>query len=328
MIREANSHSVADALSLLRQGELVAFPTETVYGLGADASNEAAVAKIFAAKGRPSDHPLIVHLAHQDALDEWASDIPKDALKLAEAFWPGPLTLILKRSSRVPDLVTGSQNTVGLRIPSHPVALALLDAFAGGVAAPSANRFGRISPTTAQHVEAELADHVKLILDGGACQVGLESTIVDLSTGQAKVLRPGGVSLQALSNVLGFEPEVLKKSKVKASGTLDSHYAPTKPTYLVKQIPSLDHIGVLSREAEPDGFSGLWLQADQSAEAYAQQLYSRLRILDASQVDSIYIEDIPTTKDWLAVQDRLERASFASNENESPEGKPSKETNK
>ncbi|MEK7737911.1 MAG: L-threonylcarbamoyladenylate synthase, partial [Pseudomonadota bacterium] len=198
---------IAHAVTLLRAGELVAFPTETVYGLGADAANPAAVAKIFAAKGRPADHPLIVHLPSAEALDAWAREVPESARKLAAAFWPGPLTLILKRQPQVPDAVTGGQDTVGLRVPDHPLALALLKAFDGGrfrgIAAPSANRYGRISPTSAAHVRAELGAAVPLVLDGGDCQVGIESTIVDLSRGTPRLLRPGAIGAADIAHVLG-----------------------------------------------------------------------------------------------------------------------------
>ena len=199
----------ARAVELLRAGELVAFPTETVYGLGADASSPAAVAKIFAAKGRPADHPLIVHLAGHDAVDHWAEEVPAVAWELMETFWPGPLTLILKKQAWVPSTVTGGQDTVGLRVPGHPVALELLRRFAAvagehaGIAAPSANRFGRISPTTAAHVQEELGDRVSLILDGGPCAVGIESTIVDCSRGEPVVLRPGHISPAHLEGCSG-----------------------------------------------------------------------------------------------------------------------------
>ena len=193
---------LAEAVELLRAGELVAFPTETVYGLGADAGNPEALAKIFAAKGRPADHPLIVHVPDVAHLDQWAREIPDAAHLLAQAFWPGPLTLILKRQPTVPDLVTGGQDTVGLRIPHHPLALQLLKAFDGGIAAPSANRFGHISPTTAQHVREELGAAVALVLDGGPCSVGIESTIVDLSRGDPVILRPGMISAAQIDQAL------------------------------------------------------------------------------------------------------------------------------
>lgn len=206
-----------DAVRILRAGGLVAFPTETVYGLGAHAANPAAVRRIFAAKGRPADHPLIVHLAHEEQVSRWAREFPPQARRLAQAFWPGPLTLILKRAAHVIDEVTGGQDTVGLRIPSHPMARALLTAFGDGVAAPSANRFGRISPTTAAHVQEELQGKVDMILDGGPCPVGIESTIVDLSSGKAVLLRPGHVSRAQLEGELGETVQARHTDSPRAS---------------------------------------------------------------------------------------------------------------
>jgi L-threonylcarbamoyladenylate synthase len=226
---------VSRAADLLRAGELVAFPTETVYGLGADASNPQAVARIFAAKGRPADHPLIVHLPDTSHLHRWAVDIPEAAHKLAAAFWPGPLTLILKRHPSVSEAITGGQDTVGLRVPNHPLALQLLREFDGGVAAPSANRFGRVSPTTAAHVREELGDAVALILDGGPCTVGIESTILDLSGGEARILRPGMLDAEAIAGVLGALPFVGgTQNAPRVSGSLEAHYAPQTPLRLVE----------------------------------------------------------------------------------------------
>jgi L-threonylcarbamoyladenylate synthase len=218
--------NVAHAAQLLRDGELVGFPTETVYGLGADASNADAVRRLFEAKGRPADHPVIVHVAHAAAIATWARAVPAGARALADAFWPGPLTIIVPRAAHVHDIVTGGQDSVGLRVPSHPVARALLQAFGGGVAAPSANRFGRISPTTAQHVADDLGDAVALTLDGGACDVGIESTIVAFSGERAVLLRPGGIAVERLAAVLGHVPLAPDASAPRASGTLASHYAP------------------------------------------------------------------------------------------------------
>ncbi|MER2553218.1 MAG: L-threonylcarbamoyladenylate synthase, partial [Thauera sp.] len=200
--------AIAEAAALLRAGDLVGMPTETVYGLAADALNPDAVNKIFAAKGRPADHPLIVHLPSVEHLPRWAAAIPKDVIALARAFWPGPLTLILRRTPEVPDEVTGGQDTVGVRVPSHPVALALLRVFDGGLAAPSANRFGRISPTTAAHVYEELGERVALILDGGACEVGIESTILDFSRDVPEILRPGAIGPEDIARVIGRRPRV------------------------------------------------------------------------------------------------------------------------
>lgn len=318
------------AARLLAAGELVAFPTETVYGLGADAGNPAAVAAVFAAKGRPADHPLIVHLPGHDALNDWAVEIPDLAWELAEHFWPGPLTMILKRAPGVSDLVTGGQDTVGLRVPGHPLALDLLRAFAGlkaglpcGIAAPSANRFGRISPTLAEHVRAELGDSLACVLDGGACPVGIESTIIDLSRGRPVLLRPGQLGADTIAMVAGCE--VLRAESddnaPRASGMLESHYAPTTPLYLV-ETPHIaatlrdlrsqgKRAAVLAHGASP-GLSGMakrWLPAPQDAIAYAHDLYASLRELDRSGADVILVERVPDDNVWVAVRDRLHRAA-------------------
>jgi L-threonylcarbamoyladenylate synthase len=304
---------------------LVAFPTETVYGLGADASNPAAVAKIFAAKGRPQDHPVIVHLGSIELLPLWAGEIPAAAHKLAAAFWPGPLTLILKRAGGVPDSVTGGQDTVGLRIPGHPVALELLQAFAGeeggrvfsGVAAPSANKFGRISPTTAGHVRAELGD-VVAVLDGGECGVGIESTIVDLSRGRAVLLRPGPVTPAQIAAVLGAEVELPDAAAPRVAGALDSHYAPRTPLHLVAaaELPATlaalrgKRLAVLARAAAPPGLKDVsWQTAPRAATDYAHELYASLRRLDALGFDAILVEAPPAAPEWQGVNDRLRRAS-------------------
>ncbi|MGZ6895758.1 MAG: L-threonylcarbamoyladenylate synthase, partial [Acidimicrobiia bacterium] len=213
------------AVEILRDGGLVAFPTETVYGLGADAENRDALRRLYEVKGRPSDHPVIVHLARPEQLEEWGSDLAPAARTLADACWPGPLTLVVRRAARVPDEVTGGLDTVGLRVPAHPVALELLTAFGGGLAAPSANRFGRVSPTTADAVRAELGDDVALVLDGGECSVGVESTIVDCTSDPPRVLRLGGVTNETLHALLGMELPV--GGTTRAPGTLASHYAPT-----------------------------------------------------------------------------------------------------
>jgi L-threonylcarbamoyladenylate synthase len=308
----ASSEAVGRAVQLLQQGELVAFPTETVYGLGADAANEQAIAKIFAVKGRPADHPVIVHVASAEMFPHWATDVPDVAYQLAEALMPGPLTLILKRSNNVPDLVTGGQDTVGLRVPGHPVALELLRVFGGGVAAPSANRFGRISPTTAQHVLEELGERVSLILDGGPCEVGLESTILDLSSENVSVLRPGGVRVQALAEVLGYTPQVKTKAGVRVSGSLESHYAPVTPAYLVdgEGLEAADEkVAVMSLEAKPASSKGVWVTLPTNAERYGQQMYAALRSLDALGLERILIEQVPESSEWLAVRDRLQRAT-------------------
>jgi L-threonylcarbamoyladenylate synthase len=321
-----NSAEIERAAAILSAGGLVAFPTETVYGLGADASNPAAVAKIFAAKGRPQDHPVIVHLAGVELLSQWAGEVPAAAHELAAAFWPGPLTLILKRAAGVPDCVTGGQDTVGVRIPGHPVALALLRAFAGeaggrafsGVAAPSANKFGRISPTTAGHVRAELGDAVDRILDGGECSVGIESTIVDLSRGRAVLLRPGQVTRAQIAAVLGAEVELPDSAAPRASGTLQSHYAPRTPLHLVAaaELParlaalSGKKIAVLAlAEAPADLNDVVWQRAPRALADYAHELYASLRRLDALGCAAILVEAPPAAPEWQGVNDRLRRAS-------------------
>jgi L-threonylcarbamoyladenylate synthase len=319
-VLSATRDAIARAAACLRAGELVAFPTETVYGLGADAGNGEAVRRIFAAKGRPADHPLIVHLPDASHVPRWAREWPDGARALAEAFWPGPLTLILPRTDRASDLVTGGQDSVGLRVPSHPVARELLAAFGDAIAAPSANRFGRISPTTAAHVDGDLGDAVSVILDGGACAVGIESTIVAFVGGAPVLLRPGGVAAADLSRVLGRRLASPEGSAPRASGTLPSHYAPRTPARLLPprtlraelaQLEDRDEdVAVLSRTvARPADFDDAWVQAPAGALAYAHDLYANLRALDAANADVILIEAVPDGDEWLAVRDRLARAT-------------------
>ncbi|MCG2576250.1 threonylcarbamoyl-AMP synthase [Dechloromonas sp. XY25] len=314
------------AVDLLVAGELVAIPTETVYGLGADAANPDAVAKIFAAKGRPADHPLIVHLAGHDAVDHWAEQVPAVAWELMETFWPGPLTLILKKQAWVPAAVTGGQDTVGLRVPGHPVALELLRRFAAakgehaGIAAPSANRFGRISPTTAEHVGEELGDRVPLILDGGACKVGIESTIIDCSRGEPVILRPGHISPVHLEAVLGRQPAVETAAGApRVSGSLEAHYAPVTPLRMVAGERLLDFINaqrhrggkcaVISANQPPQaGMPHAWRLMPADPVGYAHDLYAALRDMDHAGVDLIVVETLPQDAAWTAVADRLRRA--------------------
>ncbi len=315
---------VSRAAKLLRAGELVAFPTETVYGLGADASNPLAIAKIFAAKGRPADHPLIVHLPDASHLERWAVDIPEAARKLAAAFWPGPLTLILKRHPSVPDAVTGGQDTVGLRVPNHPLALQLLREFDGGVAAPSANRFGHVSPTTAAHVREELGDTVAMILDGGPCAVGIESTILDLSGSETRILRPGMLDAEAIGAVLGDRPEFGgQQNAPRVSGSLEAHYAPRTPLQLVaveklseaasQALGAGRRVAVLA--AQPIGLSHenlAWCPASADPAQFAHDLYARLRELDAMGCDLLLVAAPPADEAWRAVTDRLRRAAAGS----------------
>lgn len=242
---------IAKAVAVLGDGGLVAFPTETVYGLGADASNDKAVRRIFALKGRPSGHPLIVHIGDAGKLDLWARDVPASARLLAGACWPGPLTLVLRRSSLVSDVVTGGRDTVGLRVPSHPVALELLSTFGGGVAAPSANRFGRVSPTTAAHVAADLGAEVDLVLDGGPCEVGVESTIVDLTGEVPMLLRQGGISAEMIEGVIGCAVETEFVGPVRAPGMPAAHYAPTARVVLIESGELRGRLDLVSGQNRP-----------------------------------------------------------------------------
>ena len=317
------------AVALLRRGELVAFPTETVYGLGADAADPAAVAKIFAAKGRPADHPLIVHLPAAAQLARWAREVPAEAERLAAAFWPGPLTLILKRQPDVPDAVTGGQDTVGLRVPNHPLALELLAAFDGGIAAPSANRFGRISPTTAAHVREELGERVPLVLDGGACPVGIESTILDLSRGVPVLLRPGAIGAADIARVLGCTPDTAapQAEAPRVSGSLAAHYAPRTPLQLVSSDGLLfalrnalvagERVAVLAPTAQAISHDLVtWKQSPAEPAGFAHDLYASLRALDALGCARILVQQPPAGEAWLAVNDRLRRAAAGSGEDD------------
>ena len=319
------------AAALLEAGALVAFPTETVYGLGADAENPLAVARIYQAKGRPSDHPVIVHVAPGADLAHWCDELPPEATQLVAAFWPGPLTLIVKRAARIPDAVSGGQDTVGLRCPSHPVAIALLSAFKGGqggVAAPSANKFGNVSPTTAQHVrdefEAELdSGLLGAVLDGGQSEVGIESTIVDLSrlaTHGPVLLRPGHISSEQIAAVIGTLPALPDAAAPRASGTLDSHYAPHTPVAMQHG----DDLGATINRLLNDGrrvalihYSDLppasaSVRLDAEPASYAHALYASLRTMDQVGAELILVEAPPTGPDWLGVNDRLRRAAFGS----------------
>jgi L-threonylcarbamoyladenylate synthase len=326
MTAQSTAHlaEVSRAAALLRAGELVAFPTETVYGLGADARNPLAVGRIFAAKGRPADHPLIVHLPEASHLERWAIDIPEAAGKLAAAFWPGPLTLILRRHPSVLDAVTGGQDTVGLRVPNHPLALQILREFGDGVAAPSANRFGHVSPTTAAHVREELGNAVSMIVDGGPCVVGIESTILDLSASQARILRPGMLDATVIGGVLGYPPPLGgMQGTPRVAGSLAAHYAPRTPLQLVaaadlaatarKALDAGRRIAVLSAEPLSFGDENLaWRPASSDATQFAHELYARLRELDAQGADLILVAAPPSDETWRAAADRLRRAEAGS----------------
>jgi L-threonylcarbamoyladenylate synthase len=290
-----------------------------VYGLGADAANPAAVAKIFAAKGRPSDHPLIVHIPGVEHLDRWARKIPETAFALAKAFWPGPLTLILKRQPDVSDAVTGGQDTVGLRVPGHPLALELLKAFGGGVAAPSANRFGHVSPTAAQHVHDELGNAVSMVLDGGPCRVGIESTIVDLTGPQSRILRPGMISAVDLGRVLGRLPGTGDDAVPRVPGSLESHYAPRTPLALLQPdvvifavreaLAANRRIGVIAPMACPLSDERIvWREIAGDHVGFAHDIYALLRELDSLDCMRIVVQTPPQSDNWRAINDRLRRA--------------------
>lgn len=313
---------ITKAVSVLRAGGLVAFPTETVYGLGGDASNPIAIQRIFTAKERPSDHPLIVHIANTRMLSHWAADIPDAAEKLAEAFWPGPLTLILKKQPHVIDKITGGQSTIGVRVPRHPMALALLEAFGGGIAAPSANRFTHISPTTAAAVREELGNKVELILEGGACEVGLESTIVDMTSGQPRILRPGMITAHAISEVLNISvlsTDVL--TLIRAPGRHHLHYAPETMAELIASEKILSAVTGLTTKQLPAAvmihsdinlpiIEGIrWIKMAPDAIHYAHDLYHMLRSLDQQAFKCILIEAVPDEEAWHAIRDRLSKAT-------------------
>lgn len=317
----ATPSDIQRAASVLRAGGLVAFPTETVYGLGANAEDPAAVTRIYEAKGRPSSHPLIVHLAGSERLGEWVQDVPDTARVLAERFWPGPLTLVFRRAPRVPLEATGGLETVAVRVPDHPVALALLTEFGGGVTAPSANRFGSVSPTTAEHVRSELGDSVDFVLDGGPCQVGVESTIVDTTGGVPSLLRPGGVTREQLEEALGHPIEVDASSRIRVPGQHPSHYAPRA---LVVLVEPGDVVAEARRAQEQGHRVGVFLPArfadapvkahavvavPESDAEYARELYGFLRELDQRGCDLI-IASLPSDEGLgLAIANRLRRAA-------------------
>ena len=318
--------SIAQAVQTLVAGGLLGLPTETVYGLAADATNEQAIAGIFAAKGRPADHPLIVHVAGAEQVPVFASEVPAFAQRLMDAFWPGPLTLILPRREGVATASAGGQNSIGLRCPSHPVAQALLQTCAAsglaGLSAPSANKFGRVSPTTAAHVQSEFGDAL-LILDGGACEVGIESTIVDCTRGVPVLLRPGRITRDQIEAACGVslqDPQTLTQAAPKASGTLESHYAPRAKVRVMpgdelhQRLQTLgvhaNNLGVWSRAAPADLSAGvLWRAQAPQAEQAAHDLFAVLRALDARGVMQIWVEQPPETPEWEGVADRLRRAA-------------------
>ena len=324
-----SDREIEHAVAALRAGELVAFPTETVYGLGADAANPKAIRKVFDAKGRPYDHPLIVHVSDAIQVANWARSIPAAAHGLARRFWPGPLTLILQRAPGVNDIVTGGQDTIALRVPSHPVAQALLRKFGGGIAAPSANRFGRVSATNAAHVRSEFGAEVACVLDGGAADLGIESTILDLSGSEPALLRPGAVTPAQLEAALGTTLASPGVSSPRAPGTLARHYAPRTPLLLLERDLLLELAATLAREdkrvavlarsaARPVQANLHWIAASRDADEYAHDLYANLRELDAANCDTILVEALPAGDEWAAIRDRLTRAAAGAAPAETP----------
>ncbi|MDV6345741.1 L-threonylcarbamoyladenylate synthase [Nitrosomonas sp. Is37] len=325
----ALNDKIVAAVTLLKAGKNVAFPTETVYGLGADIANPSAINRVYEIKGRPINHPLIVHFAEMNQLEYWATDVPDSAWQLAEHFWPGPLTLILPRSSHVPLSVTGGQNTVGLRIPDHPIALALLRALGRdrALVAPSANRFGRLSPTSANHVYEEFGNKVSMVLDGGTCKVGLESTIISFYNSTAILLRPGGIPIASLEDVLK-QKIVLKGNQdiaLRTPGNLSSHYAPATPL----EVWPTESIQQRAQQLNKNGLRIaliVWSDSDYLSQAanenihlflmpadpieYGHQLYATLRQLDQKGFFRMLAEAPPLDSAWLAISDRLQRASY------------------
>jgi L-threonylcarbamoyladenylate synthase len=308
------------AVQALRDGDIVAFPTETVYGLGANAQHATALQKIFALKERPAWHPLIVHLDSARFLYRWARDVPDAAAKLAQRFWPGPLTLVLPRESKVLDIVTGGQDTVAVRVPSHPMALQLLTAFGGGIAAPSANRYGHVSPTRAEHVREEFGDGVRVLLDGGECKIGLESTIVACVNGEVRLLRPGHVTLSQLRREVGEVVSGAGADSPRVPGSSAAHYAPVTPLRLVPagQLERLAQelsqggvrVGVLAQRPPLGAFRSItWINAGTRPDSYTHDLYAHLRTLDKMEATWLLVQEVPTDEAWDAVRDRLMRAA-------------------
>ena len=313
-LSKCDASVMGDAAANLLAGNLVAFPTETVYGLGADACDAGAVARIYSVKGRPADHPLIVHVASMDALGDWASEVPEYAISLARDFWPGPMTLIMKRSELAADFVTGGQDTVGVRVPAHPVALGLLEAFARvggkGVAAPSANRFGNVSPTTARAVSDELSDYLldtDQILDGGTCDVGVESTIIDCTGDAPRILRPGAVTQEMIEHSTGLDVLDVDGVAIRVSGSLESHYSPIAMVVL-DQSP-LAGQGFIALADVISGDDVVRLAAPISHDEFARVLYSALRSADELGLETVVVQ-MPTGNGIaIAIRDRLIRAS-------------------
>jgi len=314
-LSKCDASVMGDAAAVLVSGGLVAFPTETVYGLGADACNEMAVARIYSVKGRPADHPLIVHVASSNALGEWAADVPAYAIALARDYWPGPMTLVVTRSELAGDFVTGGQDTVGIRVPNHPVALGLLEAFARaggkGVAAPSANRFGNVSPTTAQAVSDELSYYladIDVILDGGACAVGVESTIIDCTGDVPKILRPGAITEEMIKQSTGLDVLDADGVAIRVSGSLESHYSPMAMVVL-DQSPVAGE-GFIAMAGVMASFGVVRLASPQTHEEFARILYSALRAADEQGLNTVVVAQPEGNGIAVAIRDRLKRAAF------------------
>ena len=310
-ISKCDATVIQGASQALSQGNLIAFPTETVYGLGADATNPDAVKRIYEVKGRPSDHPLIVHIASLDQMDQWAIDIPEYAIKLARDFWPGPMTLVLKRSTKAKDFITGGQDTVALRVPAHPIALSLLQEFKEGIAAPSANRFGSVSPTTAEAVEEELKDYLSpqdLILDGGQCLVGVESTIIDCTQQTPFILRPGAITGAMIEESTGLIALTNNDGSIRVSGSLDSHYSPKAKVVLDAIAEPGDGLIAPDQIPTPDGV--IRLASPRTVEGYARDLYAALRLADTKNLDVVVV--LQPGGDGLAeaIRDRLARSAY------------------
>ena len=327
----ATQVEIETAVQTLRDGELVAFPTETVYGLGANAQNPAAVRRVFEVKGRPANHPVIVHLDSPRFLHRWVREVPQSATRLAEVFWPGPLTMVMPRAANVHDVITGGQDTIAIRVPAHPMAQQLLTAFGGGIAAPSANRYGRLSPTRAEHVREEFGDALRVILDGGECQIGLESTIVAFEGAEVRLLRPGAVTVAQIKSVVG---ELLVGADVgspRVPGSPPTHYAPSTPLTIVAA-------GEIDAQADAASTGGrrvavlaqrlplrshkyvTWINAGRRPETFARDLYTNLRTLDKAGCQRILVQAVPDGERWDAVRDRLLRAATSVAESDDGSG--------
>jgi L-threonylcarbamoyladenylate synthase len=319
MYRTINQKTLDQALTLLNAGQVIAIPTETVYGLAADASQINAVKKIFQIKGRPENHPLIVHIQDASQLEKWAVDIPEYVKKLTTAFWPGPLALILKKAKHVNDIVTGGQKTIALRAPNHPIAQSLLKALGGGLAAPSANTFGKISPSLASHVKKDLGPQLKMIIDGGPCSIGIESTIIACFPNHIELLRPGKITADEIHGITGILPTPASKTISQAPGTLDKHYAPRTPLSLFSQNNLNSLLETIIQENKPTTILSFkmpkkmarnihWIRLPEDIDAFTHHFYALLHQADQLDTTQLYLEKVPNTPQWDAVRNRIERA--------------------